>query len=353
MSVREIKPGLWEARAYLGVVRGEKEFKYKRVYGDKQDALAAERELKDRYGGKKKLRTYNLTTGEWFEVWLREYVAPYRAEGTLSNYVFTLKRILPYVESVPLRELAPNDLQRAYTQIGKRLSKASVRNTHRVIHVALKCAMKNDLIKDNPADRVELSPVPRFKPRVLTPKEAAKLLEAARGTQHYALLATALLTGMRLGELHRLTWADIDLAGGALQVKKSKTEAGERVVCLPSPIIPLLSEMYAARRPLPTDRVFIGKTGNPIYTSAMSKEYLRRITDKAGLPRMRFHDLRHTHITWLAAADISARTVADRVGHSDPSFTMRTYAHLSMDAQRQAAALAGDLLKLPETPKIK
>ncbi len=337
MSVRETRPGVWEVCAYLGVYDGRKRRGWATVYGKKQDALAAERDMRIRHGGGVKLNVYELTLADYLNLWLIDYVEPYKEASTLENYSYNLKRILPHVGDTMLRKLTPQDLQRAYARIGKKVSSATVRNTHRVMHAALERAVKNDLVPYNVADRVELPPAPRFAPRVLTPEEAVRLLEAAQGTQHYTLLVMALLT-----------WQDVNLTEGVLRVRKGKTEAGQCVVCLPPPAIVVLNDLHARRSPQPTDPVFVGKTGRPICMSIMSKKYLRGITGKAGLPRMRFHDLRHTHITWLAAADISARTVADRVGHVDPGFTMRTYAHLSTDAQRRAAVLVGNTLRLPE-----
>lgn len=108
---------------------------------------------------------------------------------------------------------------------------------------------------------------------------------------------------MRLGELCNLKLEDVDLNGGALTIKKSKTEAGERVVILPDHAIGMLHGMYSKRRPGRSDYVFLGKTEKKIYEKTMSKDYLRSITKKSGLPRMLFHNLRHTHATWLAASD--------------------------------------------------
>lgn len=351
MSIREIRPGVWKICAYMGVVDGMKRRRYATAYGNKQDARAAERDLQIRSGGKAKLNVYELTFADYLNTWLAEYVEPYKPPSTLESYIFSLKRLVPHIKGLLLRKLAPRDLQRAYAAIGKEVSSSSVRNTHRVVHAALERAVKNDLVPYNVADRVELPPAKKFRPVTLTPADAVKLLDVAKGTPHYELVAVALLTGMRLGELQRLTWADVDLAGMSLTVEKSKTEAGERIIYLPLSAVAVLSDLNARRRPLPSDHVFIGKTGNSIYAPSMSKEYLRHLTEKAGLPRMRFHDLRHTHATWLSAVNLNPRTVADRLGHTDPSFTMRTYAHMSTDAQRQAAALVDDILRLPEIPE--
>ncbi len=84
--------------------------------------------------------------------------------------------------------------------------------------------------------------------------------------------------------------------------------------------------------------------GVEVERKGLTSKVMFRICDAAGLPHVRFHDLRHTHATWLASMDISARTVADRLGHRDASFTLRTYAHASMTAQKKAAAIVDNMI---------
>lgn len=351
MSIREVRQGVWQARVYIGMEGTRERFAYLTIHGKRADALAAERKLALKKGSKSRLGAYNMSIAEFLIGWLEEYVAPYRAEKTLKNHEMHIKnRIIPAIGRIELRKLTPQDIQRFYNKTAgeridgklKPVSMSTINGTHRVLHAALERAVKLDLIDFNPSDRVEAPQPARFQPRVLTPEEAIKFLDAAKSSRHRTLVTLALFTGLRLGEMLALRWENVDLKEGIIKVIKSKTKAGERLVPLPPVAIALLQEQRSATK---GDLVFPGKwKGQEVELSYLSYRVIDRICKRAGLPHMRFHDLRHTHATWLAASDISARTVADRLGHSDAAFTLRTYAHASLTAQKKAAALVGDIL---------
>lgn len=363
MSIREVRPGVWEIRVYLGIEAGRERYTYATIEGKKADALEMERKLAQEKGNSIRLSAYSLKLSQYLDFWLNEYILPYRAQKTYTFYELNLnKRIIPDLGHIELRKLTPQDIQRFYNRTVKKridgkegtLSSTSLRAIHRTLHAALERAVKLDLIENNPADRVELPTPARFKPRVLIPEEAQRLLEAAKDNPNYALIATALFTGLRLGELLSLRWESVDLRDGVITVEKSKTASGVRMV----PIPPFATEILRKQRGA-TQGVFVfpgNLRGEEIERSYLSSKVMPKLCEAAGLPRMRFHDLRHTHATWLAAMDISARTVADRLGHSDASFTLRTYAHVSLTAQRKAAAIVGEILedsgrqKTPENP---
>ena len=365
MSIREVNTGVWEIRVYLGMDAGRERYAYATVRGKRADALEMERKLANEKGNAVRLSAYSLKLSQFLDFWLKEYIMPYKAPKTFIFYELNLnKRIIPDLGPIELRKLTPQDIQRFYNRTVKEridgkpgpLSSTSLRAIHRTLHAALERAVKLDLIESNPADRVELPASARFKPRVLTPEEGLRLLEAAHGTPHYALIATALFTGLRLGELLSLRWESVDLINGVVTVEKSKTASGVRLVPIPEVAIDILKKQ---REIIQWDIVFPGNLmGEEIQRTYLSSKIMPKLCEAAGLPKMRFHDLRHTHATWLAAMDISARTVADRLGHSDASFTLRTYAHASLTAQRKAAAIVGEILgsdatkKTPQNPQI-
>lgn len=352
MSVREVREGIWEIRVYLGIEAGRERYTYATIEGKKADALEIERKLAQEKGNSIRLSAYSLKLSQFLDFWLNEYILPYKAPKTCAFYELNLnKRIIPDLGPIVLRKLTPQDIQRFYNKTIKKridgkpgpLSGTSLRAIHRTLHAALERAVKLDLIESNPADRVELPTPVRFKPRVLTPDEGIRFLEAAQGTTHYALIATALFTGLRLGELLSLRWKNVDLSNGVITVEKSKTASGIRFVPIPSVAVNILKKQ---RDTVQGDIVFPGSLGGEeIQRTYLSSKVMPKLCEAAGLPRMRFHDLRHTHATWLSAMDISARTVADRLGHSDASFTLRTYAHVSLTAQRKAAAIVGEILE--------
>lgn len=351
MSIREVKPDVWQVRVYWGIEAARPRFLYQVVHGTRADAIAVERKLIAQKGGQLRLAAYNLTLGEFLEAWLIDYIIPYKSEKTALFYAMHIKnRIIPAIGSVELRKLTPIDIQRFYTITAKsrldgrqkKVSTSTIRGLHRTLHAALQRAVKLDLIESNPADRVELPQSSGFKPKVFTLEEAGRFLEAAKESKHYNLVLLALLTGLRKGELLSLRWSNVDLDNSVISIAKSKTVSGERMVQLSPYAVEALRDQ---RRAVKGDVVFPSVVGGvEMEREGLATKVMSQICERAGLPHVRFHDLRHTHATWLAAMDVSARTVADRLGHRDASFTLRTYAHASMTAQKKAAAIVDNMI---------
>ena len=190
--------------------------------------------------------------------------------------------------------------------------------------------------------------------------EAAKVLAAAHGDALEALWHLALTTGMRRGELLGLRWSDIDLNPGTLSVCRTlsrgatsrleagepKTSAGRRRVALPASTVERLrrhgtkqKELWLAVGPDYVDRdlVFATVNGTPIHPNTLSRAYAKLI-ERAEVPRIRFHDLRHTSATLLLASGEHPKVVQERLGHASISETLDRYSHVSADMQQRAAA---------------
>jgi integrase len=216
------------------------------------------------------------------------------------------------------------------------------------------------LLATNLPERVKSS---RAAPRpeavgALSPKEARRFQEAVREYDYHPLFVLALTTGMRLGELFGLRWEDIDLEAGAVHVRRGlyrirgawvegepKSAAGKRKITLPALAVAVLKEHRLAQLearlkagPNWEDNglVFATATGRPIHPRNVTRT-LTAILGRAGLPRIRFHDLRHSHATILLAAGENPRVVQERLGHAQISLTLQTYSHVLPDLQRQAA----------------
>ena len=194
--------------------------------------------------------------------------------------------------------------------------------------------------------------------QVWTPAQAARFLEVTAGHRLHPLFTLALSTGMRRGELLGLEWGDVDLggAGGELTVRHNlvqddaghyvvgapKTEAGHRRLLLPADVTAVLADHRSSET-----RTGVSPEGRtPVFTTAerahlcprnLRRTY-RQLMAQAQVPRIRFHDLRHICASLLIRQGVPAKLVADRLGHTDPAFTLRVYTHL-FDDQRAAAAL--------------
>jgi integrase len=200
---------------------------------------------------------------------------------------------------------------------------------------------------------------------VWSPAELAVFLDATVDHEHGVLFRTAAMTGMRRGELGALRWRDLDLDAGLLTVRRAlakvegswrivepKTEASRRTVDVDTSTIVTLRRHRQAllERRLALgagwsehDLVFPALAGGPADLDAWGKSFRRAVRD-AGLPVIRLHDLRHTHASHLLAST-DVRTVAARLGHSDPGMTLRVYAHVMPGRQAAAASAVAALVE--------
>ena len=216
-----------------------------------------------------------------------------------------------------------------------------------VLSSALSKAKGEGLIKVNPAAEATLPRVPKPKITVLTQEQLDALLEAAKGTRFYALLYVLAYTGLRLGEALALKWEDVDLDRGVLFiVGETKTEESVRAVGLDDDTVAVLrrhkkEQEWLKRMEGPRYEnqglVFTTERGTSPSPSNLRNRYLYPLCEKAGVPRVNFHALRHTHASLLLTANVHPKIVSERLGHASIETTADRYQHLSPTLQ--AAAL--------------
>ena len=307
-----------------------------------------------------------MTVREYLEDWL-ELKEPTLSPTTAAWYRYVIRRhVLPELGHLSLNELKPQHIQRTYsrrlkaTPDGKRqLSPSSVRCIHRVLHSALSQAVRLQLITRNPCDAVDPPRGSRRGPRYWKPEEAARFLEAIKGNRLFALFHLALGTGLRRGELLGLRWADVDLQRGYLTVnqvrvragaktvsKEPKTSGSRRTIALSKQVCETLKRHAAAQQEEKrvmgeayTDNglVFAGIDGSPLNPDYIGSQYFQRLITLAGVPRINFHGLRHTHATLLAMGGVPLKTVSARLGHSSVRITGDIYSHVLDRMDKEAA----------------
>jgi integrase len=309
-----------------------------------------------------------MTFGEFLDHWLEEHLRHRLRPSTFNSYRAQVRlHIRPVLGGTPMQKLQPMQIQALYAAklTGERadgresgLSPKSVRYLHGIIHQALDQALQWQMVTRNIADSV--TPPRTRQPRIQTwdADEVRRFLEAAEGDTYGPLWILALGTGMRRGELLGLRWQDLDLAGARLHVRQClveiggvptlqepKTASGRRVVALP----PSVTDTLRAHRTSQLEqRLAIGSAwqdhdlviakddGSPV-TPGNVNRHLNRIARKAGVPRIRFHDLRHTHATLLLRQRVHPKIVSERLGHATIAMTLDTYSHVLPDMQEQAA----------------
>lgn len=300
------------------------------------------------------------TLGEFLEYWLTQSVKPRLRPLTHAGYqVNVRKHITPTLGTIKLDRLTPQHVQEMLTErLAAGLSPKTIRYVHQVLRSALGVAKRWELVDRNVATLVDPPRAKRAQIRPLEPVDARRFLESVRGDRLEALYSVALALGLRQGEALGLRWQDIDLEAGVLKVRNQlqridtklilvepKTDRSRRTLVVPQSIVERLREhakrqlaekLWAGSRWVENDLVFPNRYGGPLQARRVIDEFHKAL-DKAGLPRIRFHDLRHSCATLLLVQGVSPRVVMDILGHSEIAMTMNTYSHVVPELQRDAA----------------
>jgi integrase len=221
-----------------------------------------------------------------------------------------------------------------------------------VLGTALRYAAEiEDLIDGNPAALVRKPRVPKQEMLVWNREQIAAFLKTARSNRLYAIYLLAAVTGMREGELFALKWLDVDWDAGAILVQRSleevqgkqrlkepKTAAGRRRIDLPAVAMATLAEHRAQmeKEGHGSDLVFCNRAGNFLRRGNFRLTEFLPLVKRAGVPVIRFHDLRHTAATLLLLAGENPKIVQERLGHSRIQVTLDTYSHVLPTMQRSA-----------------
>jgi integrase len=364
-SISQRKDGLWMARIEAGYKDGKRTRKY--IYGktrkevvDKIKPLLAQQQKGD------PIATGRQTVRDFLDHWLADVVKPKAAPRTYERYKLEVdRRLAPHLGRVPLVKLNAQHIQQLIRAMEREgLSPASVQRTRDILRNALNRAVKWNLIAKNPITNVEIPKVERYQPRILTPQEAQHLLTAAQGDRLEALYRVALSLGMREGEALGLRWQDVDLERGTLHVRQAlqlvegkltlrqpKTEQSRRVLPLPPSLVASLrqhrtrqleEQLIAGTRWKEYGLVFTSTIGTPLHPRNMLRAF-HALLKRANLPHMRFHDLRHSCATLLAAQGVPARVAMEILGHANITTTLNIYTHV-LDESKRAALTAMDSL---------
>ncbi|MGE0607137.1 MAG: tyrosine recombinase XerC [Pirellulales bacterium] len=283
-------------------------------------------------------------------------------EGLVSNHIN--KRL----GGVALAKLTPAHVQGLYSAMEQGGASARLRQqTHNVLRRALKQAVKWGMIPRNVCDAVDPPRVPRPTVTALTPDQTATLLDAAKGDRLEALFVVAVTSGLRQGELFALQWPDVDLDAGTvtvrhtlLELKKErggfvlgepKSAKGRRRVELPAMAVDALAEhrkRMLAEGHAASSWVFSDTGGSHLRKSNFVRRVFKPLLKSAGLPDIRFHDLRHTSATLMLAEGVHPKIVQERLGHATIGLTLDTYSHVMPGMGRDAATKMDGILKRAE-----
>ncbi len=312
-----------------------------------------------------------LRTDAYLQQWLDTAKPSLRPRTWLRYEQLVRVHAIPALGRIPLARLGPQDLQRCYAAAAARgISPMTVRHLHMVLHRALRQAEQWRLVGRSVAALVDPPRAERREMQTLDADQVHQLLAAARGSRFAALWVVALATGMRQGELLALRWRDVDLDEGSLAVTgtlqrlpdtgltitEPKTARSRRRVWLGA----TAGEALRAHRAAQTaERLRAGSAWEDhglvfpnVLGGLMQRDHLVRrefepLLTRAGLPRVRFHDLRHTAATLMLRQGVHPKIASEMLGHATVAVTLDTYSHATRAMHQAAAAALDGLLRPP------
>ncbi|WP_417050241.1 tyrosine-type recombinase/integrase [Dysosmobacter welbionis] len=369
--VRKREDGRWEGRIVVGHKKnGDPIFRYLSA-GSQKELLAKLHRNIEEYRDVDLREESKMPLGEWLDRWLEEYAAPSVRPSTLEGYRGYIERnIKPYMGNKPVSKITAEDIRQLYRelqehgrqeehpQFGYKLAGSTIRRIHGVLHEALDAAAQENLIAGNPTDGIVLPRKKAAPKQVLNDAQLERFMTAIQEDKvWHDFFYTELTTGLRRGEICGLMWQDFDEKAGTLKILRSvnvpkageleigetKTSQGRRTIRLPPSTVQRLRErkqhtvsQWIFPEPLAPEK--------PVRPSA-AYYWMKRILREAGLPEIRFHDLRHTFATHALTSGVDAKTLSGILGHTNASFTLDTYTHVTPDMQQEASHIVGGFLE--------
>ena len=364
-SVFELPNGTWRGKVTVGYKEdGTQRFRW--VSGKTQaDALKKLNAVKTAFAsgiqtsGTLKLSDY---LGQWTDL-KEDEVKP----KTLAGYRQIIELyIKPQIGHVKLEKVTTANIRALLATVKDAVSPDAANKARKVLNTALRQAVHDALIPRNPVTPTKLYKVPKTVYKEWAAPEITRFLATAKDHRLYAAFYLTLTTGLRHGELLGLRWQDLGddtlhicqnlvSVKGQNHISTPKTESGTRHVLVDSETLEILEQhrlqqateqlacnTWGAPPPF-DDLMFTTREGKPLAQRNFDRIWYR-LMDSANVPRIRFHDLRHTHVSMLYRAGTDLQVISDRLGHKDPSFTQRQYNHLTKKQKQTAVKSLSSLL---------
>lgn len=374
--IRKRTDGRWEAR-YTDTRELEPKKRLKYITGKTQKDVVEKLKaaLAEVSGGDSLLVNNNSTVAEWIPFWLREYKISELRDNTYESYERQIRlNIIPLIGHIKLKDLSGLHIQQMYNRLqeskvkgGHELGGASVAKVKNILSGALEQAVISKMIKSNPLIETNPPKVEDTDIRILSKAEQIKFNSVLSFYNTGNMFAVALATGMRIGELCALDINDInreqkyiditksagrrkDKYTGEVSIKVGPTKTKHSIRKIP--LLPSVEVMLDRQAQLVIDLqkkagdkwndntlVFPTDEGN-IHDLSGLRTSMGRILNRAGIPHMTIHALRHTYATTALNAGVAAQNVARLLGHKDGATTLRFYAHyINTEAMTQLEKL--------------
>ncbi|WP_195251743.1 tyrosine-type recombinase/integrase [Romboutsia sp. 1001713B170207_170306_H8] len=300
-----------------------------------------------------------------------EFLEKYKENISITTYNNYLricnKYIIPIIGSIKLEDLKPIHIQNYVDDLVGILSPQTIKIHINILNLALRRAYRLKLIRDNVVEYIEIPKSKKFKNKIYNQENMLKLLNISKNTELELPIVLAVGLGLRISEILGLTWDNIDFeekhitinkitvrSNGKVILKSPKTDASIRTISAPLEIINLLREHkrkcieLKLRGIIKKDNnfIFFDKNGMPIAQDVLSRKF-SRFLEKNNLDHIRFHDLRHSHVTLLINSKVPIKVISERVGHSNINTTLNIYSHVLKEMDKEASdKISESLFKL-------
>lgn len=365
-GLRQRQQNVWELKYDIGAdpISGKRRTRYKTFHGKRQAALAELRRLVNQVDEGEHIDLSTLSVAAHLDAWAKHMANHWSPKTNERNHQIISNNLKPVLGHIKLKVLSTHQIDHAWTRLlesGRAdgrggLSAQTIKHCHRLLSQSLKQAVKWKFIRSNPAEDAKLPTIRKKESKALTPDQTIDLLEALKGHQYYIPVLVAVMTGLRRGEVLALRWRRIDFDAGIISVAESLEQTANglryktpkngktRPVAISKLLVEELQSFKLKQAELllksgirQSDDALLcaqanGKELNPEDLSRRFPELLVRL----GLPRITFHELRHTHATQLLQSGVHMKVMSERLGHSDIGITMNLYSHV-LDGMQQNA----------------
>lgn len=336
-------------------------------FDKKRDASKKLSELKDSIYNNELVLPNTLN----FESYILDFIEKYKVNLSITTYSCYMrickKYIIPMLGKYKLEELKPIHIQNYIDDLTGILAPQTIKIHINILNLAFKKAYRLKLVRENIVTCVEVPRIRKYKNNIYNQENLVKLLKICKGTPLELQIFLASGLGLRISEVLGLTWDNIDFNentitidkitvrnNGSVILKSPKTESSQRTISVPLEIISMLKSykkkqledklkgLYSNKLNL----LFFDKNENPIAQDVLSKKFSRFLKDN-DLNHIRFHDLRHSHVTLLINSKVPIKVISERVGHSNINTTLNIYAHTLKEMDSEASnKISESLFKL-------
>lgn len=363
-SIIQLAGGRWQGRVSLP------DGKRKAVYGQTQAECRKKLDSLKRRLDEGTFTDCDMTVKQYLTKWIEHRKLEVKPKTLSDDRYQCEKYIIPKLGKAKLTRLNVLQVQDMMKDLAAEVSPSCANRSRKILKNALGQALRWQLITRNPVDATKRLKEPKSQMVIWTYAEAARFLAAAKRTQWYPHFFLTMSTGMRISEMLGLRWQDVK--GSAIHIRHTSVQVGNRLIfeettktdhsnrriTIPDEVVAALhehkqqqQEHYGRYGLVPSlDLVFASSAATPLLPRNLERAY-KALQAKAEVPAAKFHDLRHWHASMLLEEGSDIREIAKRLGHANPSITLRFYAHLiDKDKQGEVISLSAILPKVEDRP---